>query len=121
MKKIISVIVVVLLLLLGLFMYCNSRGTNPEIKKTVDLQYHKLSIKIVELETPDETNFESVAAKLDSIRWEPVEDGGSYEKAKKELYLEEKKKHAEEIKKFYDGSGNKMIPHIIEYPDDIKE
>lgn len=120
MKQIIGILVVIVIVL-GLVLYCNNRGTDPKIKSKVDRQYHELSLKMIEVENPNETNFQEYAALLDSIRWQEVEDGGSYEKKKKELFLEEKQKIATRIKEIYDDTKTGPVPQIIAYPDDISE
>lgn len=120
MKQIILAIVVVVIIVAGLFAFCN-RGTDPEIQKTVDRQYHELSLRLVDLAEPTTDNYQSLAKQLDSIRWVAVEDGRKYEKQKKELYLGEKRKIAESIRKYYIDDKVTVIPYIIENPDDIKE
>jgi len=120
-KGIIAAIVVALLCVFGLVVFCNSRETSPEIQKIVDVQYHKLSLRLVQLDEVTPKNYKLLSDQLDSIRWEPIEDGGKYEKAKKELFLEEKRKKAENIRNYYHEEKETIIPHIIEYPDDIKE
>lgn len=117
---IVFIIIVVIAVILGGFSYCN-RETAPEIKKEVDLQYHRLSIKLVELEIPNDSNFAIIANQLDSIRWTPIEDGGRYEEAKKEMFVEEKKRIAVDLKEFFEKSNNSTAPRIIETPDEISE
>lgn len=120
MKQIIGILVVIVIVL-GLVLYCNNRGTDPEIKRKVDSLYHELSLKLIEVENPNETNFQEYATQLESIRWQEVEDGGSYEKKKKELFLEEKQRIAEKIKDIYDDTKTGGAPQIIAYPDVIKD
>ena len=93
--------VLAIVIIIGLVVYCN-RGTDPEIQKKVDKQYFGLRTNLLEISEPDETNFQEIAAQLDSVRWTPIEDGGKYEKKNKELFLKEKRKIAEKIKEIYD-------------------
>lgn len=120
MKQIIGILVVIVIVL-GLVLYCNNRGTDPKIKSKVDKQYHELSLKMIEVSNPNETNFQEYAVQLDSIRWQEVEDGGSYEKKKKELFLEEKQRIAEKIKEIYDDTETGGAPRIIAFPEVIED
>lgn len=120
MKQIIGILVVIVIVL-GLVLYCNNRGTDDEIKEKVDTQYHELCLKLIKVSNPNETNFQEYAVQLDSIRWQEIEDGGRYEKKKKELFLEEKQKIATRIKEIYDDTKTGPVPQIIAYPDDISE
>lgn len=120
MKQIIGILVVIVIVL-GLVLYCNNRGTDDEIKEKVDTQYHELCLKLIKVSNPNETNFQEYAVQLDSIRWQEIEDGGRYEKKKKELFKEEKKRIAEKIRDIYNDTETGGAPRIIAFPKVIED
>lgn len=112
--------VLAILVIIGLVVFCN-RPTPPKITKEVDKQYHSLCYKLADLPEVDETNYKDVEVQLESIKWQKIEDGGSYEDKSKELFLKEKRDIAKKIQKIYDETKEGPVPQIIAYPDDISE